>query len=507
MTLNDHVCAVLEDGEPRNVATIMAALKMRGGMGVSRKAVETLLAKDPAFLQVGTAAKPLWSYAGPIADTPQSVQLPPLWSWQSDALLAWSQTCRGVIEAVTGTGKTRVALAAIATVVQQNGRALVLVPGTELLLQWERELAALLPGVKVGRLGAGGDDDLFSCTVVIATAQSASRVPIDLPYDTLGLVVADEVHRFGAQTWSDALPEAFTLRLALTATLDREDDGVAAFLTPYFGGVVYTYDFAAAAKDGVIAPFSVAFAPIVFTEREEEAYQAAQQRVQGAYRALLEAGSFPREPKAFLKAVTARVADAERNGQDTPVAKRCRDYLYWLRQRRDVAATAQNKLDGLAAVCAGLKDRRTLVFTDTVEQAALAAQVVNRTGIRAEVLSGELDERTRKARMAAFRAGRTQVLVAPRVLDEGVDVPDADVAIVLSAFQTRRQMVQRLGRVVRLKPDGRAALCVVLYTQGTREDPAKGGYGAFLEAVTPAATDVLRSGSLTDVLSRLERSL
>lgn len=504
MTLNEHLYAVMADGQAVSVAMIMAAVKQRGGHGVSRAAVERMLVADGAFTREGSSAKPLWRYTGPLEATQVAVELPQLWPWQSAAFLAWSQSCQGVIEAVTGTGKTRIALAAIATVLHQGGRALVLVPGSDLLLQWEREVKALLPNAKLGRLGVGGDDDLFACDVVIATAQSASRVPIDLPYDTLGLVVADEVHRFGAETWSDALPEVFTLRLALTATFERDDDGIDTHLRPYFGDVVFTYDFAQAAKDGVIAPFSLALAPIAFTQEEAQMYDKAQQRVSGAYRALLAAGSFPREPKAFLQAVTARVAEAQQAGRDTPVAARCRDYLYWLRQRRDVAASASNKLDAFAQLCAGLRTSRTLVFTDTVEQAVAAAQVANRHGLRAEVLHGELDERTRRARMAAFRAGRTQVIVAPRVLDEGVDVPDADVAVVLSAFQTRRQMVQRLGRVVRLKADGRAATCVVLFTQGTREDPANGGYAAFLAAVEPAATDVLYATDVGQVVSRLK---
>lgn len=503
MTLNEHLYAVMDDGEALSVAMIMAAIKQRGGHGVSRAAVERTLVADAAFMREGSSAKPLWRYTGPAEAPQRDVELPELWPWQSAALLAWSQTCQGVIEAVTGTGKTRIALAAIATVLKQGGRALVLVPGSDLLLQWEREVKALLPHATVGRLGVGGDDDLFRCDVVIATAQSASRVPIDLPYDTLGLVVADEVHRFGAETWSDALPDVFTLRLALTATFERDDDGIDTHLRPYFGPVVFTYDFAQAAKDGVIAPFALTLAPVAFTTDEAQAYDKAQQRVSGAYRVLLAAGSFPREPKAFLQAVTARVAEAQQAGSDTPVAARCRDYLYWLRQRRDIAASASGKLDALGQVCAGLAARRTLVFTDTVEQALAAARVVNSHGLRAEVLHGELDERTRRARMAAFRAGRTQVMVAPRVLDEGVDVPDADVAVVLSAFQTRRQMVQRLGRVVRLKADGRAATCVVLFTKDTREDPANGGYAAFLTSVAPAATDVLYATDVGQVVSRL----
>lgn len=496
MNLKEHLCVVLADGASLGVPAIMTSLRERGGHGVSRSQVERLLASDPSFVADGTRQKPLWRYAGEPEPAVLRRELPPLWPWQADALLAWSNTCTGVIEAVTGTGKTRVALAAMMTVLSQGGRCLVLVPTTELVAQWQREVSQLLPDVTVGRLGAGGDDDLFACEVLIATATSAATLPIDLPHDTLGLVIADEVHRFGATTWSAALPDVFTLRLALTATLERDDDGVETHLTPYFGPTVYTYDFAAAAKDGVIAPFHVWFLPVSFTAPEQEAYDTANLRVSKAHAALAKATTMPKDPKAFLRSVTALVGDAQRRGDDTTLAKLGRDYLYWLRQRRDVYADAAGKYAAFAALCQALPGRRTLVFTDTVEQATAAAAIARNAGITAETLHGELDDRRRGARMAAFRAGRTEMIVAPRVLDEGVDVPDADVAVVLSAFQTRRQMVQRLGRVVRRKPDGRSATAVVLYVEGTREDPSQGGYAGFLDLVGPAAVEVVNPGTV-----------
>lgn len=503
MSLKQHVVDVLANGEPLAVPAIMRALKQRGGYGVSRSQVERLLGSDPQFVQDGTVAKPLWRFDGDVAPVAVRRELPPLWQWQTDALLAWSQPCSGVVEAVTGTGKTRVALAAIMTVLGQGGRCLVLVPTTELVAQWEREVKRLLPDVAVGRLGAGGDDGLFACEVLIATATSASTLPVDLPPDTPGLVVADEVHRFGAATWSHALPDAFSLRLALTATLERDDDGVDAHLTPYFGPRVFAYDFADAAKDGVIAPFRVAFVPVVFTADEQQAYDTAKARVTNAHRALRKATVMPRDPHAFFRSVTALVAEAERRGHDTPAAKLAREYLYWVRQRRDVYATAKNKYAALATLSPALVDRRTLVFTDTVEQAEEAARLARAHGVVAETLHGELDDKKRAVRMAAFRTGRTSMIVAPRVLDEGVDVPDADVAVVLAAFQTRRQMVQRLGRIVRRKDDGREATLVVVYVKDSREDPAHGGYHEFVELVSKAATEVSHPAQLETVLSRL----
>jgi superfamily II DNA or RNA helicase len=127
------------------------------------------------------------------------------------------------------------------------------------------------------------------------------------------------------------------------------------------------------------------------------------------------------------------------------------------------------------------------VFTDTVEQAEGVVALLRRGGTASSVLHGGLEDRQRRSRLARFGRGELVALAAPRVLDEGVDLPDADVALALSAFRTRRHLIQRLGRVLRLKPDGRAAHLVLLHASGTLEDPARGGHHGFLAQVDGVA--------------------
>ena len=102
-------------------------------------------------------------------------------------------------------------------------------------------LASVVPRGRIGRLGGGRADDLDSNDVLVATPQSAAELPITPPHGPPGLLVADEAHRYGAATWGSALKPEFALRLALTATFEREDDGVLDVLAPYFGEVVHRY--------------------------------------------------------------------------------------------------------------------------------------------------------------------------------------------------------------------------------------------------------------------------
>jgi superfamily II DNA or RNA helicase len=494
-----------------SVPQLVADLKRRGGR-VSRAAIERALVADDRFVLDATdRTRPRWSLSAPTtvaasptsssvtAGTRRALDALELRAWQVEAFAAWSAAgCRGVVEAVTGTGKTRLAVAVLRSVVDRGGRGLVLVPTIELLEQWVRELRSALPNSRVGRLGGGHDDDLFACDVVVATPHSASAVPVDLPPGSTGVLIADEAHRYGAPTWGAALRDDFTLRLALTATYERSDEGVEDVLRPYFGEVVTRYGFDRAVADGTVAPFRLGLVAVPLTVDERERHDRADTRVRQLHRELVGVHGMSRDPRRRFEAVTAIVAEAERTGRQGPQVAACREYLVRVRERRDVAAQASGKLDVCRAVAPTLAGRRSLVFTDTVDQAELAARLLSRAGREARTVHGDIAGEERRIRLALFRRGDVEVVVAPRVLDEGVDVPDADVAVVLAAFRTRRQLIQRLGRVLRVKADGREARLLLAHASGTAEDPARGGHADFLDDVREVAREVVDLDIATD---------
>ena len=506
------VRTVLAEGD-RSVPDLLRAVRAHGGAGVSRAALERALAADPACVSVEELGRVRWHLdaeraaelaaadpssaagarpsAGTVAvdrDTSRAgLAALELRDWQAEALAAWSGPGRGVVEAVTGSGKTRLALAAVRLVVERGGVALVLVPTLGLQDQWVRELRPIVPGGRIGRLGGGRADDLDRNAVLVATPQSAAGLPLEPPHGAPGLLVADEAHRFGAPTWAEALKPEFALRLALTATFEREDAGVVDVLAPYFGEVVHRYDYADAARDGTIAPFDLTLVGVPLTPSEREQHETLDARVRRLTGGFIAAGGLPRDPRALIAALSAIVGDAERTGRDGPQVRAAREYLSVVRERRAVAAGASRKPEVLAALAPALAEHRTLVFTDTVEQAEAVVAVLRRGGAAAATVHGGLEDRQRRSRLARFGRGELVALAAPRVLDEGVDLPDADVALALSAFRTRRHLIQRLGRVLRLKPDGRAAHLILLHASGTLEDPARGGHHGFLAQVDGVA--------------------
>jgi superfamily II DNA or RNA helicase len=110
------------------------------------------------------------------------------------------------------------------------------------------------------------------------------------------------------------------------------------------------------------------------------------------------------------------------------------------------------------------------VFTETVRAANHA---INRLDplVSIDLITGSTGRRQRRETLDRLRVRRLDAVAAPRVLDEGVDVPDANLGIVMSASRTRRQMIQRMGRILRRKQPGVAARFVIMFAKDTVEDP------------------------------------
>ncbi len=388
--------------------------------------------------------------------------------WQREAIAAWrSAKQRGVVEAVTGAGKTFVGLAAARDTLVAGGCVVVVVPTTELQDQWHAGLVERLPGVRIGRLGGGRQDDLDSCDVLVAIVNSAARRTFH-PGEH-DLLIADECHRYGAPGFAQALEQAFDNRLGLTATFEREDDGVATYLRPYFGDVVFTLWYDRALAELIIAPFDIALVAVDLSDEEQREYDHCSDRMDVAARTLENRFGISRESYGDFMLTLNRLARGQ--GQDSASAY-ARMYLGPMSARRGLLAGSQRKLDALALLEPAVRHAQgALVFTQTKESAASAAEVFEDAGIPASTLYSGLDREERRDRMTAFRNRVAHLLAAPRVLDEGVDVPEADLAVIVAANRSRRQLVQRLGRVLRLKSDGRPARLVLLYARGTFEDP------------------------------------
>jgi superfamily II DNA or RNA helicase len=380
----------------------------------------------------------------PFARLP-GIPLPELRPYQAAALDSWRISGgRGVVVLPTGSGKTRVAAAAIAV---ERRAAVCLVPTRVLLAQWRASLAELL-GIPIGIFG---DGERAVRAITVATFESAWRHMPEIG-NRFELLVVDEAHHFGAGVRDEAL-ETCTAprRLGLTAT--PPEGAALAGLEELVGPVVFELGIADL-TGSFLAELELVELRLGLSARERAEYEEAW----GLFRAAFD-----------------RFRDLAPGHHGNP-AVAWRDFLAWAgrsaagraalkgwRRARALLAMTEAKSATIGALLARHHEARVLVFTATKEAAYRIAREHLVMPITADVRSAERD-----AALAAFRSGRIRALVSARVLNEGFDVPDAEVGIVAGGALGEREHVQRIGRLLR-PAEGKRALVYELVTRGTAE--------------------------------------
>jgi superfamily II DNA or RNA helicase len=424
---------------------------------------------------------------GPAWDENIATGSKPLREWQVAALSAWSDHGRhGVIQAVTGTGKSRVGVEAIREALAHDFSVVVAVPTVDLVDQWVRGLRE--NGVTdVGTLADGQKATFRTHSVVVGTVQSLLLAPPERA-DGKVLLVADECHRYGACEWRRVLHPTYRRRLGLTATFERNDDGIHDLLR-YFGGrPVYEIGFPQAIAEGVVAHYDVKLLGVSLTVPERAAYTEADEMLRDARMSLLSAG-FPSEP---FGAILYAVQEAAKDDSDPTVEDVARRYLKAFSTRVDIMTGSRAKLEAATTLAPKVQSSNgAILFTRRVDVAEEMASLLKDEGVRAEAVHSVLTRHERRDRLTDLKVGRLKALVAPTVLDEGIDVPNIDLAVVLGGSKSRRQMIQRMGRVLRLKPNDGKATFVVVYAKDTVEDLSQHtGVEGCLDLIIEAADSV-----------------
>ncbi|MFC6862344.1 DEAD/DEAH box helicase family protein [Halomicroarcula sp. GCM10025817] len=364
-------------------------------------------------------------------------------TYQETALSAWrSAGDRGCLELPTGSGKTVIGIAAM---VALGAPTLVVVPTIDLLEQWQRELEREF-GRPVGRLG-GGQQRVESVTV---STYDSAYLRADELGDRFGLVVFDEVHHLGGEGYRDiARLLAAPARMGLTATFERPD-GAHEVVADLVGPLVHRVDVDDLAGEH-LADYDIKRIEVALTAAERERYDEHQ----GTFTDYLaRSGIELRSGSDYQELV-------KRSGRD-PAA---REALLAKQRAREVMMNAQRKVDRLADILDTHRGDRVIVFTAYTD---LVYRLSERFLIPA--ITHETGASERREILERFREGTYSRVVTANVLDEGVDVPDANVAVVLSGSGSEREFTQRLGRILRPKADGGRALLYELVTEATAEE-------------------------------------
>jgi superfamily II DNA or RNA helicase len=378
---------------------------------------------------------------GPLTLVP-AVEMTP-YPHQREALAAWLASGRmGVVVLPTGAGKTYLAQLALQAIQRST---LIVVPTLDLMHQWYAHLLAAFPDAPVGLLGGGAHDNT---PLLVATYDSAA-IYAEALGNKYALLVFDECHH---------LPSEFTrviaeyslapYRLGLTATPERSD-GKHADLQALIGPEVYRISVAALSGT-VLAAHRLVRLTVRLSPRERQRYDAL---IETRNRFLQQRGIGLGSLTGWQAFV--RASALSRAGRRAMLAHR---------EARAIAFGTAGKLRVLADLLAQHHPARTLIFT---EDNAMVYRISREYLIPA--ITHKTPVKERHDILQRFRTGEYPVVVTSRVLNEGVDVPEASIAIVLSGTGSRREYVQRLGRILRRR-EGKLAVLYEVVAEATSEE-------------------------------------
>jgi superfamily II DNA or RNA helicase len=357
--------------------------------------------------------------------------------YQEEAVQSWMVDRRGVIILPTGAGKTYVALEIIR---QLNVPSLIVVPTLDLLDQWMEKLSIF------GDVGEFSGRKKEMRAITVSTYDSA-YINAERLGNKFMLLVFDEVHHLPSESFRMiAEMSAAPYRLGLTATMER-DDNLHNLLPELVGGKVYELKPEDIAGK-YLAPYTIRRIVVPLNEDEKREYETKSTKFREYLR---RKGIRLTSPDDFRKVVM-------RTGFDREAYEALKSW----EEARKIAYNSKNKLKALKKILEKHRKDKIIVFTRYNDLVYLISRA-----FLIPPITYKTDQSERKEIFRNFKKGIYRAIVSSQVLDEGVDVPDANVGVIMSGTGSSREYIQRLGRI--LRPSGKKAILYELISAETSE--------------------------------------
>lgn len=343
--------------------------------------------------------------------------------WQIKALELWGANLRGIVQVVTGGGKTIFAQMCMLRFRERfpSGRVVVVVPTTALVDQWVVSLIEDM-GVRADDIAcySGNEKPKDPKTINVVVINTARRKAAILSSDAPTFLIVDECHRAGSAMNALALEGKHAATLGLSATPEREyDEGFNDHIAPSLGPIIYKYTYVEAARDGVISPFALHNVEVTMLSDEEKRISSLTQRVH---------------------------IERNRINKGTGTEDRLKRLL---QQRGALIATVTMRIPAAIKLAERHLGQRTIIFHERVDAANHIKAILDQRHRSSTIYHAAIPPAVRRNNLLLFRRGVFDILICCRALDEGINVPETAVAIVASSTASTRQRIQRLGRVLR----------------------------------------------------------
>lgn len=404
-----------------------------------------------------------------------------LYKWQKNAANQWwSNGFKGVIQAVTGSGKTTMALAIIAELKKRISdlKVVICVPTTPLLDQWIKFLKEDLQidSDQIGSYYARSKD--LSAPFIVTTHISAGKnSALFKEFAPNAILIVDECHRIASEVHSNILDLPWKARLGMSATVERKD-GKHSLIYEGLGGLVFDYMYSDAIKDNVIAPYICYNYGFHLTPTEQEAYDDLSFRMQKLKKnQLFNVDIYGNKSSLGMYSIVySRINAGENLNTAINELRNYPSFNPYLKQYHMMAAKrfvllqlAKDRNNTVLKILQNLvPSSKIFVFHQFIPSVEELFQDVPNQHIPA-IYHSKMKMKDRIEVLNAFENGPVNLVLSCRALDEGIDVPAADIGIIAGSFSSSRQSIQRAGRVLRFKPDKKAQIYTV-YAIGTGEE-------------------------------------
>ena len=380
---------------------------------------------------------------------------------QLRAIEAWNLNNEsGIFELCTGSGKTIAAIHAAVKKYQSDSvkcpfLLVIAVPFINLAEQWidvlaEYNISPIQCWGSAGKwrhrlqpawMSLCNSSRKFLCLVVVnATLRRPEFQSVCEKFARAGhvkkMIIGDEVHNHESEKTFSLLPTGFDYHLGLSATIENTEN-----IANYYGDSIAQYDISRAISENVLCPYYYYPVAVSLTFEESQEYLKVERNI--------------------ARALAAK---------NPPVSKEVLGALY--RKRNNISGNAQKKLEFLGDLARTLpkgNGERYLVYCSSrinpgeeessdedvyldISQINRVSEIMYRHDFRTSQYTAQRGNAERKRMMTCFTSKHLDALVAIRCLDEGIDIPSIDCAILMASTGNRKQFIQRRGRVLRRSP-------------------------------------------------------
>jgi len=396
--------------------------------------------------------------------------------WQREAYEKWVRHGRrGIIEAATGSGKSLIGVIAALEALDEGYAVVIVAPTRVLQQQWISQYFLALwnhpsrPIRTIGNEGALYDRPTASITpgtITVAVWKSLRENPQYNPRAGVkSLIIADEVHNYSSKTSENMLDEGYTRRLGLTATL-QPPQGRYGALTNFFGGhPLYSYDFGRAVEDKVISAYNLLLVLVPLDSRVKALYTAAYEEMIRQKELLVKVANIPSQPDLFQ----AELTKLRSRNKHTDIIEA---YERAFNESDEYLKESASKAGAVRLIADYIKERgNTIVFSDSFDNARNVLRILESRGVHGKVVNKDVSQPERERIFQELRRKSVKVILSPKALDEGVDISELSTGVFSGTSRRRLQIIQRMGRVLRIAPGKEFPLIVMIAAEGTEEDP------------------------------------